>query len=159
MQAQSTVSPVDLAWAAGFIDGEGCISISHMRALIRRIRRKHSGSKRAAQYVLRLEVSQVSTFPLRRLQACFGGTVNKERNRQPAKHKTTHRWVLQHQKAADCLKSILPYLCVKSKQATIALEFVATFQRRNPHGALTPSEIGRRAELKAAMNALNKRGP
>ena len=65
----------ELAWAAGFIDGEGSFTI-------------HSKGRYP-----RLSATQAHEEPLRRLQKLWGGTVGIQRQARPG-HKTVYYWEL-----------------------------------------------------------------
>jgi hypothetical protein len=64
---RATISPTtkDIAWAAGFMEGEGCFT--------------HTGG-RTAYGSERVQASQVNMEPLERLQALFGGRLIERRN-------------------------------------------------------------------------------
>ena len=108
----------DYAWAAGIVDGEGCIYISHNQAS-----RCREG---VFAHTLWIHVSQSKTqngYPmLERLHAIFGGHLTKEYqgkgNRRPVR-----RWCVGASVAEDVLRCIRPYLIQKLRQADIALEY------------------------------------
>lgn len=101
----------DLAYAAGFIDGEGCITILA----------QHKQRMRNRSYSLRIQITQVDPAPLIRLQALFGGKL-RARSR-PKAQRTQYDLVLNDKQAVKVLQLIRPYLIVKAEQADIALEF------------------------------------
>jgi hypothetical protein len=96
-----------VAWAAGFIDGEGCIGIYRTGANAYRV------SLSAGQ--------KYNEEPLMRLQALFGGTIvrPKGKNRSYA----NAYWNLTSKRATDALKEMLPFLTVKREQAEVAIAF------------------------------------
>lgn len=108
-------SKTDLAWAAGFIDGEGCISIA----------RQNSKTCRSGhRYTMKLVVSQKRRPALDKLQAMFGGTVKKPSSQD------IWWWVVTAQQAKLALEAVFPYLVEKYDQAEVAI----AFQGRRVHG-------------------------
>jgi hypothetical protein len=107
---------VDLAWAAGLIDGEGCIQIA-----------KRS-TKNGHGYVLSFMVNMTHEATILRLRDLFGfGSITPL--------KTTHkrpqwRWVLGCAQAEILLRMVRPYLVTKAREADIALEYRSHVPRR-----------------------------
>jgi len=110
------VSEVEIAWAAGFFDGEGYIGIS----------RGYFVDKRWGPYHhMKISASQRIRLPLDRLVAIFGGSVCKANTRE------LYLWTCTTRGAARALEAMLPYLTVKRDQALVALGFQ---RRRKPGG-------------------------
>jgi len=110
-----------LAWAAGFMDGDGFITIQHRTS-------KVNGKHYSGHYV-RLGCCQASEVPLKELQALFGGTIrikNSGPNRESYNRKTQYLWCLSTSQACAAIQQILPYLIHKKEVAEIALEFQST---------------------------------
>lgn len=112
LEGPCAYSPTDLAWAAGFIDGEGCIQ------LVR------SGRGMRA-HVLRVSVPQVHRAPLDRLAAMFGGGVHAKQTTNP-RHRQQHVWEITSHHAASMLRAIRPYLMVKAAEADLAVIYVGS---------------------------------
>jgi hypothetical protein len=97
------------AWAAGIIDGEGCIDIKKTKR----------GYLQVGVYVGQ---SQPSWPILDELHRLFGGHFSRNAehraNRLPIK-----QWGVVGKQAHAFLRSIRPHLVAKSKQAEIALAF------------------------------------
>lgn len=112
----------DKAWAAGIIDGEGCVSIVCNR------------SRKA--FNLRVHVTNTDMKMLLKLQLMFGGRIygNSAKN-QPAHYKERWYWVVHCKNAHDVLITTLPYLVTKKEQAEKALTFQAVTRRHGgrPH--------------------------
>jgi hypothetical protein len=112
------VNETDLAWAAGFIDGEGCISV---------IKRKTGQSKAGRRYEyhqLNINVPQIDKAPLDKLQKMFGGMVRANKaigNRRPS-----FVWTIHSRIAYNTLIQLIPYLIVKQREAELALQFQYT---------------------------------
>ena len=109
------MSTTQIAWAAGFFDGEGCVFIQAAR-----------NGKYIHQGLL-VVVTSTTPAPLRRLYELFGGSVSKpyigRSGARPAR-----RWLVTGRLALAALKSMLPYLTVKRLQAKIALRYPIGFR-------------------------------
>lgn len=110
-----------LAWAAGFIDGDGFITIQDRTTKI--------NGKIYNGYYVRLGCCQASEIPLKELQTLFGGTIrikNSGPNRENYNRKVQYVWCLSTKQACNVIKQILPYLIHKREVALTALEFQET---------------------------------
>jgi hypothetical protein len=108
--------PLFDAWAAGFIDGEGCIYIHRFR--VRRYARHY--------YALVVSVGQSGKHGrmcLERLQESYGGRVYHHGPDRRANRQEKWNWSIRTAAAAEFLARIRPYLIVKADQADVALEF------------------------------------
>lgn len=94
-----------IIWAAGFIDGEGCIRINSYT------------SRKSTLYNIVLKVSQKKKEPLEILVSLFGGKIGKYGQRN------IYQWQVTNKMANEALKSLLPYLILKKEQAELALSF------------------------------------
>lgn len=106
------MSPIDIAYAAGFFDGEGYIGIC--------------GSASNGSLCLQIEVTQVDPRPLQFMASKFGGVV-KHRVWAQYKSKRNSRpsfvWRLHAKTAINFLQQIYPYLIHKKDQADLAFQF------------------------------------
>ncbi len=98
----------DLAYVAGFFDGEGNIDIAHNHG---------NGNGKREQYTLSIKVTQKEPHALEPLLE-FGGSFY---NPRPG----YYQWHIHGAKAAKFLELILPYLRAKTGQAEAALRFQA----------------------------------
>lgn len=101
-----------LAYAAGIIDGEGCIRIV--------TRKPRYG--RSAQHSLMLQVAQKDGILMDWLYGVFGGMIYLK-NKKTDGTDWIYEWRVMDNKAAEVLKQVLPLLTVKRKQAELALRF------------------------------------
>jgi hypothetical protein len=125
---------IKLAWAAGFIDGEGCISIYHQRG-----------------YYLVLTVSQKSKKPLLELQKIFGGKLYNVRN------KKYWMWTLWGENAVPALVEMLPFLVLKKEQAKLAIKFQTAKPEPiagNQRAKITPQRLASEKEMYVQMREL-----
>jgi hypothetical protein len=98
-----------IIWAAGFIDGEGCVSISKQK----------NPDHNWYGYGLGLAVSQKTEAPLKRLHEMFGGHLFSYQSRGA----TYYRWQHWSHGALAALKELLPYLLVKRDIAEVGIRF------------------------------------
>ncbi len=141
----------DLAWAAGFIDGEGSIRI-----------RRIPMPKHATPifYGLALTAAQVGRAPLDKLQRLFGGAINLKQpsSRQGPNAAPYYSWMVTGHTAAAAIQAVRPYLVLKGEQATLGLEFQThTGRSRGGRRALTAGEIALREKYFERMAYLNLR--
>lgn len=128
----------DRAWAAGIMDGEGCIRLQN--------RRNSSGK---ISYTLRVSVSNTDPPMLRRLVELFGGGVWPNRS---ATGKPMWQWVVWSKNAESALTAMAPYLITKKVQAQVALESQSLIKRNN-----RPNEnLARLAELDQRLRSLKR---
>lgn len=92
----------ELAWAAGFFDGEGSIGTP-------------------GRLYVALGISQVARGPISKFEELFGGKVYAHHRSNP-RHSDAWRWVLTGRPAADALGGMLPYLLLKVNEARWAIE-------------------------------------
>jgi hypothetical protein len=95
-----------IIWAAGFFDGEGCISI--IRNVVRR-------GRPVEHYFLQITAFQNVREPLDVLHALFGGSVKPRDN--------GWIWSLSGHSTVTALKELSPFLLVKKAQAEAAILF------------------------------------
>ncbi len=108
----------DLAWAAGFVDGEGCILPTV---------KKESRWKGTVRFGLVLKVDQVVPEPLEKLQSLFGGTIIAGQR--------AYTWSVYSREAQSALSAMMPYLVNKRAQAGLAILYQ---DRMNVHTGRTP---------------------
>jgi hypothetical protein len=96
---------MDIAYVAGFIDGEGFIGIQRNNLV--------------------LKIAQCRDGVLHKLKQTFGGNVHSkglDYEKHPQWSKASE-WALYNQKTCDLLKECLPYLVVKREEAEYAIQF------------------------------------
>lgn len=145
------------AYAAGLIDGEGCITMNKYWDS-----RYNSCSHR---YWVIVIVAMSDEMPLRLLWKRWGGSLT-QRKRKNKKWKQMWVWQINCQKAYRFLEDILPYLIVKKPQAELALQFRDAIkdEKRIPTGLknggtkIAPENITKREAFYQKMRVLNIRG-
>ena len=103
----------DLAWAAGFIDGDGCISMYQ----VKRVYRKYH------EFKIQLSAVNTNLECLQKLQLMFGGSINVMHKGDDERNwKKSWIWIVTHRRAARVLEAIGPYMLIKHERAVLALE-------------------------------------
>lgn len=105
------MTETDKAYAAGIIDGEGCILIQ-----------KRSIERKSPTYSLRVALGVTDECLCIWMLRKFGGTRIKNYNRGP-NYRRVYRWDLSGPRASEFLEKILPYLVIKVQQAQLGIEF------------------------------------
>lgn len=105
----------EVAWAAGFFDGEGFITI------------QKRGHKNYVGHYLRIGVNHVAIEPLLQLQKLFGGNIRKQKQETVVGNRhARHQWTLSTSAAAEAIKQMMPYFHNKNNVGALALDFQAT---------------------------------
>lgn len=104
----------ELAWCAGFFDGEGFVTIQRRNTKI-------NGKEYKGHY-LRIGVNHVAPEPLKELQRKLGGTIRFSESKDPKRH-SRYSWQMSTQAAANALIKMMPYLKNKNKVAALGIEF------------------------------------
>lgn len=146
---------IDLAYLAGFIDGEGTICIC------RGDRRTYG----VGGYLV-LRATNTNKDIILWIRTVFGGSVIKKPETRNPKWADAYFWVVSSQKAENIIRELIPYLKVKRLQAETALRYRETYHRIDSmvaaeHGGWkVPGHIiEERVLLRNKMLELNKRGP
>ncbi len=117
------------AWAAGFIDGEGCIHIA---------KRKPQSKGKSIDYDLTLKISNQNLESLKRISEIFdcGNVLKVSGKGATYKYKRQmFQWQCYSQEAGNVLKKILPFLTIKKQEAKLAIEFLDIKKKTtNYHG-------------------------
>lgn len=109
----------ELAWAAGIVDGEGCICIYG----------RHGRVSKKGVHALQLIVNVTNTDPRMpiKMKEIFGGhlTGSVERRNNP-RRRPCMVWTITGKPAGSALVKMMPYLVVKREQAEVAVAYVGT---------------------------------
>jgi hypothetical protein len=144
-RAQSCITPRDSekAYAAGFFDGEGHITIAAKTVV----------GARGLCYTMRVGATQNDIAPLFWLRDRWGGSINPVRRRTTSGN-TTYVWMCFTHGAVAFLRDVLPYLQVKKERALVALRFQASVFVPGA-GGHTVAYRRMHASFKAEINRLN----
>jgi len=106
----------DVAWAAGFFDGEGCVTITWRRQTQR-------GPLKQVSPLLIASVVNVDPGAIERLHSLFGGAVRSYQHH--ANGHTIYEWRATGSKGSNFLSAVLPYSITKRTQIEVGLRFAA----------------------------------
>lgn len=149
---------VDLSYAAGIVDGEGCIHIgnTYSRAV---------QAKKNKSHVLTVRVVTTDNVITPWFLQKFGGTFYTYQRREISKktgklNKSYKIWQMKSDKAGEFLQLILPYLKLKQRRAEVALEFLkCKFETRGRVGTFNPiplEVVEKREQFAAEVRAANQ---
>lgn len=110
------LDPLDLAYAAGVVDSDGCIGVKRSDYAMR-VR----GDAGQAVYMPRVTVKQVTPQAVELLHEMFGGHMTAGKP-TAAKGRPLMVWHVHSAMAAAVCESLLPYLRIKRAQAENAIE-------------------------------------
>lgn len=133
---------LDIAWLAGFFDGEGCISVYRV-------------SKRDG-FSLLLTVTAVNTGKEAIERACRIAGAGSVSCRRRSGHQPLWTWRVYEGRAQEVLRMLLPHLTVKRCEAEIAVQFPRPGHVRDAAGRMTRCSPFIRLGQLAAWRALRK---
>lgn len=141
---------VELAYAAGVIDGEGCIGLY--------------GDRTAWQITIKVHVQMTDRTVLEWFRYTFGGRITKPRvptdagRSQTRDWKPAQVWYCQSKVAYEFICAVLPWLRLKRMQAEIAEAFYRQCIMNKTSVRLTEENKWLREMLWSRMRLLNRRG-
>lgn len=126
-------------YAAGFVDGEGCINVSTTRTTT----------------FIRILVVNTNRHVLELFKERWGGDIqqNKQHNKT---WKISYTWRLQHKACLSFLKDIYPFLIVKKQQVEAAFSFFEACPGKGNRWTEEPLNLAKEAIEK--IKTLNKKG-
>lgn len=138
---------VNIIWQAGFLDGEGCVTISKQV------------DKRRSSAVYRPIVIIVNCNPdlLTDFQKHWGGTIHKRLAYKP-KERYGYAWHCPIGVMAKFLLAILPFVKGKKEQINLVLEFLEHKTKLGSVAKLDREELGYRESLRLKAQQLNLKG-
>ena len=139
--------PLDLAYIAGFFDGEGSVTIhENCKPSPRGISPNHT-----------LQVSLGNTDPrvLEWIKSLFGGGISYRRV-EKANHRHVAQWTLRAASALPFLVAIRPYLRMKGEQVDVAIEYQRTKALKGPW-RVTAETVAWRESKRQEIRRLNAR--
>ena len=138
----------DVAWAAGFFDGEGFVTIQKRNT-------KAKSGKRYESYYLRIGINHVAVEPLNEMHRIFGGTIRKQSAHSVVGNRhQRHSWQMSCSQAKEALITMMPYFRNKQKVAELGIELQNTMSDIKTK---TSEETNLyRAMLKDKLQTLNK---
>lgn len=114
-------SEVDLAWAVGILEGEGCFT-------------RQRRSRKAVRASPVVSCAMVDQDVITRLAHLFGGSLNHVREKVPGRQ-PLWQWTLTGVRAHHLMQMLLPYMGVR--RSSRITELLAEFEDRYPNHSLT----------------------
>ena len=159
----TNISETDLAYAAGVIDSDGCISVNKSSTV------QKSGSR---SYMITVRVAQKGDEIPQWFSATFGGRCARYGKGKwtvgmrgtPTFFPPLYSWNLYCNDAADFLERIVPYMRLKRFRAETAIRLARMQKRRGGKGyryggrEVTPEENSEREKLALLIRAENQKG-
>lgn len=142
-----TLTNAELAYIAGFFDGEGSVTI-HENS-------KPSPRGKAPNHTLQVSIGNTDPVVLMWIQSIFGGGLGFRRNVRENERKFA-QWVIRAASALPFLEAIRPFLRMKCDQVAIAITYQRSKSRRGPK-AVTSQVIEWREAQRQTIRGLNKR--
>ncbi len=135
----------DLAWAAGFIDADGTITLK---------RWKRNGKVYYQPWITVTQVAEYETS-VQKLQDMFGGNIHGS---HPAHRLPVLQWAVVSKQAIACAKLLLPYLIVKKYRAELVLKFEPMLIERKKQYRLSEANQSEREQLWELIRAEHRKG-
>jgi hypothetical protein len=144
------LSRVQRAYIAGYVDGEGCITLS---------RKKDPEARLGFCFRPHVHVANTHQKSLVMMQRWTGlGRVNHFRAEPDRNRKERWQWQIWSQQARQLLESIVPFLTIKKERAEILLDFLRRCRRRPGSNRLSKREAAFQIRTNARIKLLNHRG-
>lgn len=140
--------PIDLAYAAGIIDGEGCI---FARASLR--------SDNTFSTMLQVQVAMCSASVIKWLRDHFGGRLYTDVPKSTRiQCKRRYVWQVCGKRVGELLPSLIPYLIEKRQRAELAVELAGRMSGaiKGKHNKLSDDEKTWRIQAAATIKMFNR---
>jgi hypothetical protein len=132
----------DLAYLAGFIDGEGCFFLGY-----RKIGKRNC-------FPTSVLVAQTSQAVLHEYQASFGGTVHD--HGKTKKNRPAWMWAIHGENAERLTRLVRPYLKVKKEQAEVFMQMRGVINKHSRGVDIPAEEVTHRLALVNKMRELRE---
>lgn len=133
-----------LAYLAGLLDGEGCITAVARKSVGR-------GNSYRTDVTIANTCKKVTDWLLKN----FGGAVYT-RTFKETRYKTAYNWYMDPKEILSLLPKVIPFLVVKKSQAELMLEFRNLIQEHNLQ--LSKKVVDKRRRIANRFRKLNKKG-
>jgi hypothetical protein len=120
LMGEGKMPKLSAGYVAGFIDGEGCLSV---------FKSKPRPSRSYAEYVAVLVVVNTNRDVLEAIRDWVGTGTVYDASRASAMHKRTYQYHAKGRQLIPILKRLMPHLVVKRRQARLMLDFFETDSR------------------------------
>jgi hypothetical protein len=142
---------MDWAYAAGFVDGEGCIAV--VRSFV--------PNRGRYVYGVHVVVTNCDVEVLTWMKTKWGGSVQPVSGARPARYRSSWAWRCSTGFAKPFLDGILPWLRIKVPQCRNALAMIDLLQRGRRtlgHAPLPQAWLDEQEDLYWIQRKLNHRG-
>lgn len=165
LESMKKLLPTQLAWVAGFMDGEGSFMISYRPAQTDNSTRAKYGSNKEKKYLRKTDsyvpitqVCNTSLSTIKLFQSWFDGSIREYKNVDG--HKTVYGWKLNNgSQMIPFLESVKPYLIIKKKQCEILISLIGTLNKYGDSTTQISEETKNlRVNLHKQIRDLNRRG-
>lgn len=137
-----------IIWTAGFMDGEGTITIKRYirngrvvyQPYISCVQADTNGGDQAIQF----------------LKDTFGGSIS--RYQQKGQRNATSLWTVVSLNALEFAQKLLPYLTIKKERAKILVDYCKNIEKGKGGNKLSDEELKKREGYWLKMRVLNERG-
>jgi hypothetical protein len=147
IRSDKQLSPTEAAYVAGFVDGEGTISICRSQRKLNRA---------GHRYLPLFVVSNSDREGLERVRAmCGNGRIVGNYHKLKPTHRTVYTLRFSPNQIRHLLPQLRPYLVVKAKQADIVMAFLDSVR---PCARPTLAQVESFEMLRAEVKGLNQRG-
>src|SRR5882672_2340266 len=145
--AIATLRREDVAYLAGFFDGEGSVTINRVK--------RADGRSKTDSYTLHAVIGNTDPTVLVWAQSLFGGYLipREPRNKR---HRSSVQWMLQNQWALRFLETIRPYVRMKTTVVDVAINFQRAMRKHGPKRT-PPEVIAWREEQRDTIRLMNGR--
>jgi len=144
--------PVDLAYMAGIVDGEGCFYIGL-------IPKKKGDGYVSTHYRGLLKIDNTDHILIDWLNNTFSGT-NSAATRSTSSRKFEREvfsWIATGDRLLDLCEQILPYLTIKKKQCEIMIRFRKTYTEKLGSNRIPKESLSARQICFEEIRKLNSR--
>lgn len=143
------VTKLQLAYIAGFVDGEGQLSITRHKNIYKKI--WHG----TYTYHSRFQIHNNKLHILEYIQHLIGGTIETKKPAKPT-HSIAYRLTIsRHVQELKILEKIIPFLRIKKEQAKLLHKFILFRLKNKSRKGYSDKEVNIYHKIKD----LNKKGP
>jgi len=145
-------NPIDLAYMAGIVDGEGCFWIG-------KIRKKEGDGYVSEHYRGVLKIDNTDKRLLEWIEKAFSGTASARCRTTSTKRFTRDifTWTATGDRLLDLCEQLLPYLIIKKEQCEQMIKFRKSYTATLGSNKLSDEAIAIRQECLEATHKLNSR--
>lgn len=141
-------------YAAGFFDGEGCVSITYSK----RRPWKSDPSKRILCFRMVVLIANTDRGIVELFRSRFGGSIDSSNAGHPDYHKTCFSWKLTGAELQlSFLRAIRPFTLVKGPRIDIGMDYLKTVGS-GPGKRISQENWNLRIDCYNRLRVLNKRG-